>query len=354
MMASLGPESPLLSREPISRSTDAPPVVVVGLPRSGTSFLAEALSHVRGWWVFDDLYALRRADALGIGDDAPMTPGQVESFIDWLGWQARARILTGVFAVPALELGEVDAFDAAMRATWRGRPVRWPQLVREWMTRLARHHGRSHWGYKAPQDFLHWQRLERLWPGVRVIFIHRDPRDMMASLKFVRRGDGDPRQYHPLAYALYWRQAAEMMVAAGEALGGRLLEVRYDALRANLPGELARLARYLGSEPGEPMDVGRTNSSFAGQRKLLSPTETWLVERCIGAALTERGYAPSGLRGRLRDLPELARITGRFALHQARRTLFRPDARVAVGQYLAALSGRPRFFRPAGAGGGVR
>ena len=32
-----------------------PPVIVVGLPRSGSSYLAHVLSCLEGWFIFDDL-----------------------------------------------------------------------------------------------------------------------------------------------------------------------------------------------------------------------------------------------------------------------------------------------------------
>ena len=39
------------------------PLIIVGLPRSGTSFLAHVLSAIDDWYVFDDLYCVQKAMA---------------------------------------------------------------------------------------------------------------------------------------------------------------------------------------------------------------------------------------------------------------------------------------------------
>jgi hypothetical protein len=91
--------------------------------------------------------------------------------------------------------------DDALLTTFRGESIEWHELLEEWMTRLALHHGRSRWGYKAPQDFLHLDTLCELWPSVRFIFVYRDPRRVMASKKYVGEQDGNPNEYHPIVYA---------------------------------------------------------------------------------------------------------------------------------------------------------
>ena len=62
MMAHQGEtESPLFAISPVVSEPKPSPVVVVGLPRSGSSFLSYVISQIDDWYVFDDLYLFRTA-----------------------------------------------------------------------------------------------------------------------------------------------------------------------------------------------------------------------------------------------------------------------------------------------------
>jgi hypothetical protein len=296
------------------------------------------MSQIDDWYVFDDLYLFRTAKAHGV--DGPLTNDQLEKLVDFLGWQLKARIKWVTFEPPRCTWDDVDRMNEALLGTFRGKPLFWHELLEEWMTRLARHHGRSHWGYKAPQDFMHLDMLRELWPGVRFIFIYRDPRRVMASQKYVNDQDGDPRQYHPLVYSRYWRMSIEVMTRASGTADVQF--VRFEELIADANAEAVKIAHFLGSRFEGKVQRSDGNTSFtAGKRKSITATEEWICERIAGDAMQSHGYELAEARPRLRDLPDLLWTSCRFTAYQSHRLVTDGRARQSVGSFLGLLV-RPR------------
>lgn len=327
-------ESPLFATSPVVCEPKPSPVIVVGLPRSGSSFLSYVMSQIDDWYVFDDLYLFRTAKAHGV--DGALTDEQLEKLVDFLGWQLKARIKFVTFESPRCSLPDVERMNEALLTTFRGKAVLWHELLEEWITRLARHHGCSHWGYKAPQDFMHLDMLRELWPGVRFIFIYRDPRRMMASMKYVHGKDGKPGQYHPAVYARYWRMAAEAM---GPAAGSSEVHfVKFEDLIADPDREARRIARFLGSTFDGKVERSEGNTSFkAGQRRSITPTEAWICERVAGDVMRRLGYPAEEGRPRLQDLPDLLSVSLGFTARQVRRLMKDGAARQSVKFFVKTL-----------------
>jgi hypothetical protein len=108
-----------------SRLSDPTPVVVVGLPRSGSSLLSHVLSQATDWYVFDDLYTARQAQGLGADFDSPLTSSQFEEMLHFLGWQIRARLLHTEYAKPACTIDEVELMNDAIRACFKDSLPSW-------------------------------------------------------------------------------------------------------------------------------------------------------------------------------------------------------------------------------------
>jgi len=332
------PESPLFSTDRVGLARRGVPVVVVGLPRSGSSYLSHLLSRLDDWFVFDDLYYYRQVLANDVS--GPLSPRQFDRLLDFLGWQVKARIRHDTHFVPlALDWPAVDAAQEAVRESFRGGSVEWWELLEEWMVRLALHHGKRRWGFKAPQNFMYMHELEEAFPGTLFVFIVRDPRRVMGSIKYVKGEDGDPGQYQPVVYARYWRMAAEAVRRYERESGRRVFTVRYEEMVAD-PEEMARqLAGFLGSHFAGPLPEMEANTSFAGRpRHGITPTEAWICERIAGGEMATLGYggSPTG-QLRWRDVPDLVRTSWRFGSYQAWRLWRNPGARHAAGGYLRRL-----------------
>jgi len=325
---------PLFSETPLAPQNGGQSLIIVGLPRSGSSYLAFVLSRIEGWYVFDDLYALQHAR--GIGADGPLTSEQLESMLHFLGWQLRARIRHVEFAPPQATWEDVDRMDEALRRTFANRPVQWHELVEEWMVRLARHHGCRNWGYKVPQDFFHIKELNKLFPGVRFVFIYRDPRKVMASLKHLHGEDGTAAQYHPYVYASYWRMASETMRRLERELPEQICAVQFEKLVADPNAEAQRIGEFLGARLTGDCRSDKPNSSFKPDRRQgISPTETWICQKVAGEAMEASGYELEPARPRIRDVPNLAWVTLRFGAHQARRLLRSQSGRQSIKTFCA-------------------
>lgn len=331
-------DSPLFSETPVVAEHTAP-VIVVGLPRSGSSFLSHVLSALPEWYVFDDMYMYQQVKTLG--HEGPLSDAEVRALLAYLGWSVRARIqYEDAFFKPDCTWEDVDRMVEAVAKSLEGRNVLWPVLLEEWLTRLALHHGRSRWGYKTPQDFLHMHRLAECIEGVRFVFIMRDPRRMMASLKYVREADGDPRQYHPLAYTFYWRMAWRALQDYQARGSAPLHVVRFEELVKDPDGVARQLGDFLGTPFDGRVEVLGHNTSFAGgQRKDLTPTEVWICERIAGPEMRAAGYLPEAGRFRLQDIPALLATSVRFVWFQVLRVWRRKDARVSIGSFLRRLTG---------------
>lgn len=332
--------TPLFSTTPVAPKPGKPPVIVVGLPRSGSSFLSHVLSTLDDWYVFDDLHIFRQAQA--VKADGALTQEQLRKLVHFLGWNVRARIrFEEHFFKPNATWEDVDRMCEAVNETFRERPVSWPELLEEWLTRLALHHGRSRWGYKTPQDFMHIEKLHALFPGVRFVFVIRDPRKMMVSLKYVHEQDGTPAQYQPYVYASYWKMAFEAYKRISSQTDIPIHLVRFEELVADPDAEAARIAEFLGATVSQKVPVRGSNTSFkGGKRKDLTSTEKWLLERVAGSAIQAADYPLENPRPSLRDLPDLVFVTCRFALYQVRRIIAKPAERVSVVSFLRRFFGR--------------
>lgn len=310
---------------------------MIGLPRSGSTFLSHVMSALDDWYVFDDLYLYRNARAMGaLG---PLKPDQLERLVDFLGWQVRARIrFEQNFSRPNCDDEDVTHMGEALLETFAAQPVLWHELMEEWLVRLALHHGRSRWGYKAPQDFMHMPMLARLFPGVRFVFLVRDPRDTMTSFKFVRGEDGAPGQYHPWVYARYWRMANQQADRHARELGLPMLRARFEDLVADPRSEAERIAHFLDTRLGAELPGGQPNTSFSeSARQSITETERWICERVAGPVMDTHGYPRQGARPRLGDLWDLSRTSLRFAGHQTQRLWQKPEARSSVASFLRNL-----------------
>ncbi|NEQ95386.1 MAG: sulfotransferase [Cyanothece sp. SIO2G6] len=320
----------------------APPVIVVGLPRSGSSFLAHLLSTLEGWYLFDDLYPYQKAQACGAS--GILSSQQLAKFVEALAWATRARIKwERNFSAPQMTWEDVDKMEAAVRQVFEVEGGKWHEVLQEWMMRLAQHHNCTRWGYKTPQDFMHMEKLTRLFPGVKFVFIMRDPRKVMRSLKNLpneKGGDGDRKQYHPIAYSLYWKMAYERVQTFIDSGLAPVHIIRFEELVTEPDLQAQTLAQFLGTTVSGPTEVKQGNSSFKSQQQIeMTDTECWICEKLAGATMVKAGYSLSQIRPRFRDIPELLRISTQFVWFQLHRATTDPEKRSSI------LAVATSFFR---------
>jgi hypothetical protein len=314
-----------------------PPVVVVGLPRSGTKFLTHVLNGLPGLYVFDDLYYFRQVR--GIGARSPLSPEHFDQLIGWLAARSVFPDREYQFKHEPVSETDVARIRGAVAQAFQGRAVAVPELLEEWMVRYAAIHRCDHWGYKAPQDFMYLDYVANSFPGTRFVFLYRDPRKVMASYKYVPDRHGRAQRYHPVTYALYWRLAWRTMAAHMGKLP--IHRVRFEDLVANPDRVGSELAAFLDLPWLGASTPERVNTSFgAGGRREITPTERWICHRLAGPEMEQGGYALDGAALRVRDVPDLLQTTLRFGYHFASSFLTDPRNRASALTFLNRMRGR--------------
>jgi len=315
-------------------ATKTPPVIIIGLPRSGSSLLAEVASNLTDWYVFDDLYFYRKAKSLNATSER-LNDSQLIELVSFLGGQVRARLKYGFYCIPNIALADVDKFNEALIETFKDNLPFWHELLAEFMTRLALSQGCSNWGFKAPQDFMNAQYYAKIFPKVKFIFLYRDPRKVLSSFKFVDKGNGDSRLYHPVFYSLYWRMAIQELSKLQKTVPNQVLSVRYEDLVRNSDEQINFISLFLNTTIGEVNKKIKNNSSFMNKEiKTITPTETWLCEKIVGRYIKYCNYPENMGCFRFQDIKDLSLTTVIFIINQIKRFVFSPTARQSILMYI--------------------
>ena len=194
----------------------------------------------------------------------------------------------------------------------------------------AQHEGKPRWGDKTPLYMQHLPLLERLFPDAIWVHLVRDGRD--AALSFLELPEGFsgktwalPRT--PAQFAARWRTEILSARRLGAHVGGRYLELRYEDLVTEPERELRRVCEHasLAWEPAmlEHADVPEVSSmpehrniaqpptpGLRDWRSQMSREDALAFEQVAGDVLHSSGY-------------ELLEPGGSYPTSQGRRELAR-------------------------------
>lgn len=170
-----------------------------------------------------------------------------------------------------------------------------PSLARDFLHQLGERDGRPIIGAAVHN---HFNELGRIWPGAKYIHLVRDPRDVARSC--VQMGWAG----NAWGAAVIWRTAYQSWLKLRRSLPtDRFIEVRFETLIADTEGELARIARFLGTEFDPAMLELEADTTY--RRPDPGAAKSWRtdaprrdvqeVEAALGPLLVEAGYQPSGL-----------------------------------------------------------
>lgn len=267
----------------------APPLLVLGVRRSGTTLLRVMLDRHRELAIPDESYFIPqlaarhrgRLDPAAFEDDLRRLPTLAEWGVS--PWEVRERlppdatVASGIAAIYEL---------------------------------YAEQRGKNRWGDKTPLYMRYLPLLERLFPDARYVHLVRDGRDAALSFLSVPTGIMTESWGHPrdaAGFACQWRTEVLAARALGRRAGERYLEVSYESLVADPTQELERVCAHAGLvyDPGM-LDYARAVdvSGKAHQQSLLRPPtpglRDWRVamgptavdafEAVAGDALAMLGY----------------------------------------------------------------
>jgi sulfotransferase family protein len=302
----------------------APPLIVLGVRRSGTTLLRVVLDRHSQLAIPDESYfvpqlAGRHGDRIDVDpfvDDLRRLPTLRDWEVSVEGVRARLR--------PGMTLGQ------AIAAVYE---------------QYAADRGKSRWGDKTPMYMQHLPLLERLFPDARYVHLIRDGRDAAVSFLAMPEGIVTKTWAHPKTaadFACEWRTQVRSAQALGRRAGtGRYLEVRYEAFVADPAAELERICSFaaLPFEPAMLDYVGRTDVSAKPHQRSLErpptpglrdwrtefgPGDVAAFEDVAGDVLGELGYELSGdgratIPARARRLAYRARVAAWLSASAALR-----------------------------------
>lgn len=346
--------------------SSTPPLVLVGMPRSGSTLLTRLLNESPDLFVVNDFYFLQRVDEQdafeGILDGAIAKTLALD-----LVERIRARVerpdsppLECALQLSSEQEASLEAF-ALQKAAEPNQT--WDQLLSAVMEKTAKQLGKTRWGYNTPQDHVHLDRLFQAFPALEVIFLLRDPRDTARSYKYVtRNGYHDPNRYHPAAQSFLWRKAYRRYRSEVER-NHNVLMVRYEDIVENTAATIEKIAAFTavtfppidlsrfgnnssfkttateqtGSQaPSEPTDRDKSAPEQIGSEKKaptekptkkLRESEVCLCEQVAKAEMEALGYDLSGSQIKIGELPYLSFITLRFAWFYTKKSLLSKNVR---------------------------
>lgn len=219
-----------------------PRLYVVGCPRSGTTLLQRMLDHHSQLAVANDTHfvvraiekhAAARIPQILTGERLPLDRSLIDGV---LGYHRFARL-----GLPAESVERAAAASEDYRS-----------FVAHLYTVYAASHDKPYGGEKTPDFVRRLPLLAALCPDSRFVHIVRDGRDVaLSTLDWAHERKGPGKwalwQQDPVvASGLWWSWQVGAGRLAGEALGDRYHELRYEDLIAEPTAELRRITEAIG------------------------------------------------------------------------------------------------------------
>jgi Sulfotransferase family len=284
-----------------------PPLILLGVSRSGTTLLRVVLDRSAGIAIPDESFFV------------PLLARRHRRRVD------PARFVDDLGRIPALRAWGLEPADVAPRLDPR---LTTGEAIAAVFEAYAAKERKPRWGDKTPMYMHHLPLLERLFPDAQYVHLIRDGRD--AAVSFLRMPEGTfTRTWaHPESaaeFACLWRIEVEDARELGRRVGpSRYFETRYEELVAEpelavqaicafaeLPFD-ASMLDYAGvvdvsAKPHQQRLLQPPTTGVRDWRSELDPGDVRAFEAIAGPLLAELGYPlldpPSrelDVRGRVR------------------------------------------------------
>jgi hypothetical protein len=291
----------------------SPPVIVLGVRRSGTTLLRVMLD---------------RNPALAVPDES--------YFVPQLARRHRGTVDVDAFLDDLRRLPTLVEWDLRPEAVARRLhpPMATGEAIAAVFEAYAAERGKIRWGDKTPLYMQYLPMLERLFPAARYVHLVRDGRDAALSFLSVPAGIMTEGWGHPrdaAGFACQWATEVRAARALGVRAGpGRYLEVRYEALVADPEAELRRICSFAALDYDEAMlaYVGQTDSAHKEhQRRLDEPPRVgvrdWRTEMAPGEIAAFEAVAGDLLGELGHDVTTRGHDSRRLAAYRAKNAAWR-------------------------------
>lgn len=270
--------------------------VIVGQARSGSTLLSRLLADTGHFLLVNDAYFLQYIDDIK-GNDA-FTVGEARKVADHcLQLLQKRRITGGVKTVNRsihLTAAELKALENTVMEGVEG-CRNGEDVVALVLRHAAALSGARIWGWNTPQDYLNVERIFKHFPNARILFLIRNPWDVLKSYKNLPHYWGqERRRYHPVLQSLVWRQVVEEYRRLKKLYPSTIHLMRYEDIVMNRGNVWAGLQDLIGPfPPPAPAASLDRNSSLRHQPpKPLTWLEKVICRGIVGSRLTDMGYQP--------------------------------------------------------------
>ena len=312
------------SREPGNDVVGAAPLIVVGMPRCGSTIFTQLLNQSKDLFVINDFYYLQFVDEIdGFGSCDALAQKKLVEYIKY--WMIRriervgAKGIGGGLEVSPQQELKISSFIQNFEYSSQ---KDWASILKEILEYASCTSGNRVWGYNTPQDYLNLDLIRETYPESKIVFVIRDCRSMLSSYKYIDEiWENTKNRYHPILQSLAWRTAVRAFKAYQVSFPDDILLVRYEDLVSDTQATMQRVAKFTTANfPSLDLKDFEANSSFKGRkRKFITSTEVWLSEKIVAKELEQLGYSTSDKKPELTDLSDLLKTTLRasgFYLHQ--------------------------------------
>ncbi len=284
----------------IGKNEPFSPVVVIGLPRSGSTLATAILNQSSTHYVLNDAYFLQEIDksqswdGFATPDDAHALRAQLVNRIVLRSAVHSAQTIANSSPMPEQALENLLANLAGDRPA----TASWGEMMSSILGRAAEAAGKAAWGWNTPQDIYHIDRILEAFPNTRFIVVMRNPFDVLRSFHY-RPNKTARNRYHPAAQARAWKKAIEIFEKKKRQFPDQIMLIRYEDIAKNTAGEIVRINDFIGADIPHNLDISElgSNSSFSANSNQdkqagnnISKVEEWLADIFIGNARNRYGY----------------------------------------------------------------
>lgn len=270
------------------------PLVIVGQARSGSTLVTRLLADTLHFLLVNDAYVLQFID--DIDPPGEFTQTEAHAIADYCFDMLRKRAITREVntidrSVP-LEPHEIDALRPDIAALLS--QLKTPEdVVTMVLQTAAKRTGASIWGWNSPPDYLNVERILRRFQGARILFLIRNPYNVLKSYKYAPDYWQYGRfRYHPVLQSLVWRQVVREYRRLSGLYPDAVRIIRYEDIIASGTDVWGDLQGFLGNFPVPlPADRYGNNSSFRnGRSRSITRLEVEICRVVTGPHLADYGY----------------------------------------------------------------
>jgi hypothetical protein len=326
-----------MNRQSQTKIATNSPLIVVGMPRCGSTIFTRLLNESPDLLMINDCYYLQYVDAInGFSNNDYATKVKLVEYLEELLIRRIKRPeSTGIGCGLMISNEQEAKIKEFLRNFDANQQEDWVSILTDIMSFSADTAGNKIWGHNTPQDYLNLDLIESKFPHSKFIFMIRNPISMLGSYKFILKEEeynNDNLRYHPVLQTLAWRTSVRAFLDYKKRHPDRILLVRYEDLVADTKKTLSQVASFLDVN-FPPLDVSdfSNNSSFQGKkRQTITDTAMWICEKIAGQEMQQLEYNLLGKKPRIKDLGNLLAVSLRVTRYYLFNLITSSDIRKRV------------------------